>query len=145
MNKSFKLRAPDKMGPGGVWRKLMRCKTHGGLTVNLDPTVESKSKGEGHCLEWDVPDTDYNREHIALYMPNYTVIEASEVQKPVVKEPSEKKKIQSPMVRKKLKSEKMEELDAIGVEYPENATLKDLEKILEDAKAEAILDAESED
>jgi len=136
--KYFKVTAPDEMGPGGVWRKLMRCKDHAGNIVNLDPTVESKTKGEGHKLEWLVPDNEYNRDHILHKMPKYTTEALMQTKEGFVPK----------VATKTLKSQIKEKLDAIGIEYSVSAPLKELQKILaeaEELRASMDKDDSSED
>jgi hypothetical protein len=148
--KFFRVRCPFPMDTGGNWHRLMRFQEHSGLTVNLLPTDESRIKGEGHHLEYDVPDTEYNRSHWEKYLPDYQEIKFI----PSVKKLDESKHIEVVPVEQKpveivsvetkperlnpseigrLKSALAEELKANGIEIPKNATLG----ILRQLKAEA--------
>jgi len=122
--KYFKVISPRPMDVGGAWHKLMRVKDFYDVEINIDPTVESRTKGEGGILEWIVPDTVYNRDYIERVYHEYKTEEVMKTDKGF-----EKKKPVS-----QLKSKVMEELDAIGVTYPETATLKELESLLKKAK-----------
>lgn len=134
-NKTFRVQSPNKIGVGGNWYLLMRCQEHTGITVHLHPTLETKKNIPSNYHEWDVPDNEYNRNHIARYMPDYKIIDVSE-KKPEPKKaepkkadnPAEGKKL-NPMQVKELKSKVKEELDSAGVKYPKTASLSELQKL----------------
>lgn len=134
--KYFRVKSPTPMDVGGVWHKLMRCQEHTGIAVNLDPTVESKAKGAGHHLEWDVPDTEYNRAHLARFLPAFKEIEVKVVQKIESKKKSffskkkEEPKKLNPEQVKELKSKIKEKLDADGIKYSKTASLKELQDLI---------------
>ena len=137
-NKSFRLQSPGKIGVGGNWYLLMRCKEHTGITVNLHPTLETKGNNPARHHEWDVPDTEYNRAHVARFMPDYKIIEVAEKKAPPVSKPKPEPKTDSkpakgaplnPRQVGELKSKIREELDSAGINYSKTASLSELQKL----------------
>lgn len=129
----FRVICPQPMDVGGVFHTLGNLKTRGGDPTRIVPTLETRNAGVGVRLEWDIPDTEFNRDIMARQKPAYKVIEIKavvieEVKKVVEVEVKidEPKKL-SPMQVKELKSTLKEELSEAGIEFSATASLKELQ------------------
>ena len=139
--KFLRIRSPRPQVEGQNWHYLMKMLDNGGSVLNIEPTLESKAAGAGSHLEWMVPDNAFNRTYCSQHLSDHELVtdskEGVKSAKAEVKPaaPKTEEKRISPNEAKELKSKLKEKLKAIGVKYPENATLKDLQKLAAEAKS----------